>query len=352
MSAGAKGEPLAMSGRAVYVAPGEALAHERFLEWSASFGRVLGLTVVELTGEGATDLKLLERGNIIVSTPERWDMLSRRWKQRKNVQSVALFIADELHLIGGEHGPTLEVVVSRMRYISSQTEKPIRVVGLSTSLANARDLGEWIGASSHSLFNFHPGVRPVPLDIHITGVDIINFESRMQAMARPVYTAITAHAAPREGAGEPRPAIVFVPSRKHAKLAALDLLTFASAEGTPQRFLHAAPEDLAPFLAAVRDPAVAHALSYGVALLHEGLGEAERAAVEALFESGAAGVMVATAPLCWGLTAAAPLVVVMGTQYYDSARSAGAADDPITDLLQMTGRACRPGLDARGVAAV
>jgi pre-mRNA-splicing helicase BRR2 len=352
MAGGAKGEPLTMSGRAVYVAPGEALAHERFLEWSASFGRALGLTVVELTGEGATDLKLLERGNIIVSTPERWDMLSRRWKQRKNVQSVALFIADELHLIGGEHGPTLEVAVSRMRYISSQTEKPIRVVGLSTSLANARDLGEWIGATSHSLFNFHPGVRPVPLDIHITGVDIINFESRMQAMARPVYTAITAHAAPREGQGEPRPAIVFVPSRKHAKMAALDLLTFASAEGTPQRFLHAAPEDLAPFLAAVRDPAVAHALSYGVALLHEGLGEAERAAVEALFESGAAGVMVATAPLCWGLTAAAHLVVVMGTQYYDSARSAGAADYPITDLLQMTGRACRPGLDARGVAVL
>ena len=352
MSGGAAGASVAMSGRAVYVAPGEALAHERFVEWSASFGRGLGLCVVELTGESATDLKLLERANIVVATPERWDMLSRRWKQRKNVQSVALFIADELHLIGGEHGPTLEVVVSRMRYISSQTEKPIRVVGLSTSLANARDLGEWIGASSHALFNFHPGVRPVPLDIHITGVDIINFDSRMQAMARPVYAAITTHAAPREGEGEPRPAIVFVPSRKHAKLAALDLLTFASAEGTPQRFLHAAPEDLAPFLAAVRDPAVAHALSYGIALLHEGLGEAERAAVEALFESGAAGVLVATAPLCWGLTAAAHLVVVMGTQYYDSARAAGTADYPITDLLQMTGRACRPGLDARGVAVL
>lgn len=30
-------------------------------------------------GETAADLKLLERGNIVISTPERWDMLSRRW---------------------------------------------------------------------------------------------------------------------------------------------------------------------------------------------------------------------------------------------------------------------------------
>jgi pre-mRNA-splicing helicase BRR2 len=28
-------------------------------------------------GETAADLKLLERGNIVISTSERWDMLSR-----------------------------------------------------------------------------------------------------------------------------------------------------------------------------------------------------------------------------------------------------------------------------------
>jgi pre-mRNA-splicing helicase BRR2 len=44
-----------------------------------------------------------------------------------------------------------------MRYISSQVDSPIRIVGLSTSLANAKDLGEWIGATSHGLFNFPPG---------------------------------------------------------------------------------------------------------------------------------------------------------------------------------------------------
>ena len=59
---------------------------------------------------------------------------------------------------------------------------------LSTSLANAKDLGEWIGATAHGLFNFPPGVRPVPIEIHIQGIDIANFEARMQAMTNP-YTS-------------------------------------------------------------------------------------------------------------------------------------------------------------------
>jgi replicative superfamily II helicase len=63
---------------------------------------------------------------------------------------------------------------------SFQTEKNIRIIGLCTSLANAKDLGEWIGAGTHGLFNFAPGVRPVPLSIHIQGFDIANFEARMK----------------------------------------------------------------------------------------------------------------------------------------------------------------------------
>ncbi|VDN22983.1 unnamed protein product [Gongylonema pulchrum] len=57
-----------------------------------------------LTGEPSTDLKLLQRGQLIIATPEKWDNVSRRWKQRKNVQAVRLFIVDDLHMIGGSSG--------------------------------------------------------------------------------------------------------------------------------------------------------------------------------------------------------------------------------------------------------
>lgn len=95
--------------KAVYIAPMESLAKERAAEWRERLGQGLGLEVFELTGEAQTDLDLVKRGNIIVSTPERWDVISRRWKTRKPVQQVALFIVDELHLVGGANGPVIEV---------------------------------------------------------------------------------------------------------------------------------------------------------------------------------------------------------------------------------------------------
>lgn len=52
----------------------------------------------------------------------------------------------------------------------------------------------------------------------------------LQAMLRPAYSAINHHA--RDG----QPAIVFVPTRKHARMAALDLLTHAAADGAPYKF--------------------------------------------------------------------------------------------------------------------
>ncbi len=64
-----------------------------------------------------------------------------------------------------------------------------------------------------------------------------------------------------------------------------------------------------------------------------------------------AQVMVATAPMCWGMTAAAALVVILGTQYYDGSGATGGQDYPVTDLLQMMGRASRPDLDQSGRCA-
>ncbi len=47
--------------------------------------------------------------------------------------------------------------------------KPIRFVGLSTAVANAQDLADWLGIKPAGLFNFKPSVRPVPLQAHVQG---------------------------------------------------------------------------------------------------------------------------------------------------------------------------------------
>lgn len=332
--------------RAVYIAPIEALAKRQYHDWKKKFGAGLGIRVEELTGETTTDLKLLERSHIVISTPEKWDALSRRWKQRKHVQQVSLFIVDELHLIGGQGGPILEVIVSRMRYIASQNENKIRIIALSTSLANAKDLGEWIGATSHGLFNFQPSVRPVPLEIHIQGVDIANFEARMQAMTKPTYTAIVQHA--KKG----KPAIVFVPTRKHVRLTAVDLMTYAGGDaGEKPAFVLGSPEDLETFIGGINDEMLGNTLRHGVGYLHEGLTSNDQEVVSSLFEAGRIQVCVMTSSMCWGSPLSAHLVVVMGTQYYDGRENAHT-DYPVSDLLQMMGHASRPLLDNNGKCVI
>ena len=109
-------KPEGGSGRCVYIAPFQSVAETVYARWHNKFSG-LGIRTVLLTGETATDLKLLAKGNIIVATPDKWDVLSRRWKQRKNVQNVQLFICSEVHLVGGADGPVIEVVCSRMRYV-------------------------------------------------------------------------------------------------------------------------------------------------------------------------------------------------------------------------------------------
>jgi pre-mRNA-splicing helicase BRR2 len=109
-------------------------------------------------------VRLLDAHHLVLATPQQWDMLSRRWKQRKAVQAVGLFIADELQLLGGQQGPTLEVICSRMRYMSSQLPNPVRLVGFSHRCVWVRDslLGQGIcllqactlGSASKLLFLF------------------------------------------------------------------------------------------------------------------------------------------------------------------------------------------------------
>ncbi|XP_002165482.2 U5 small nuclear ribonucleoprotein 200 kDa helicase isoform X1 [Hydra vulgaris] len=330
--------------RCVYITSLQSLAEQVFTDWRSKFGIMLGKNVVMLTGETSGDLKLLAKGNIIISTPDKWDVLSRRWKQRKNVQNVNLFILDELHLIGGENGPVMEVICSRMRYISSQIEKGIRIVALSSSLSNSKDIAQWLGVSTNNIFNFHPNVRPVPLELHIQGFNITHTGSRLIAMIKPAYQSIV-RLSPR------KPVIVFVPSRKQSKITALDLLSFCGAENQPQRFLHCTEEDLQPHLKRIQEKTLKETLTYGVGYLHEGLSDIEVKVVEQLFTSGAVQIMVVSRNLCWTVSTHAHLVVIVDTLYYEG-KIHTYVDYPVTDVLQMIGLANRPLLDDSGKAVI
>lgn len=62
-------------------------------------------------------------------------------------------------------------------------------------------------------------------------------------------------------------------------------------------------------------------------------------------------MLITTATLAWGVNFPAHLVVIKGTEYYDG-KTKTYVDMPITDVLQMMGRAGRPQFDNSGVAVV
>ncbi|KAJ0170074.1 hypothetical protein K1T71_014680 [Dendrolimus kikuchii] len=332
------------AGRAVYLLPKDALADIVFADWYHKFGTKFNLKVVQLTGETATDHKLLNKGQIIITTADKWDVLSRRWKVRKSVQSVSLFIVDALQLLGGEEGPILEVVCSRMRYISSQIGRQIRMVALSLPLADARDVSQWLGCNANCSFNFHPSVRPLPLELHIQGFNISHAGSRLAAMTKPIYNAVLRYAGGR-------PCCVFVPSRRHARLLAADLIAQAAAQGRPTRFLHARQDLVQPFLKRITDKVLRETLAAGVAYLHEGVEQGDRRVVQQLVESGAIQLCVVAAELAWAFAAHVHTVIVADTHTYNGKLHC-YEQYPITTVLQMLGRACRPLQDDHAVAVL
>jgi pre-mRNA-splicing helicase BRR2 len=48
---------------------------------------------------------------IIVTTPEKWDIITRKSGDRTYTQFVRLVIIDEIHLLHDDRGPVLESIV-------------------------------------------------------------------------------------------------------------------------------------------------------------------------------------------------------------------------------------------------
>jgi activating signal cointegrator complex subunit 3 len=170
----------------------------------------------------------------------------------------------------------------------------------------------------------------------------------MAAMNKPTYGAIKAHS-------PHKPTLVFVSSRRQTRLTALELLALAAADDSPAKpqFLGdgVTLQEAAGWGAQAVDPALAHCLPHGVAMHHAGLPDGDRQLVEALFAGQKVRVLVCTATLAWGVNLPAHLVVVKGTEYYDGA-TRRYVDFPITDVLQMMGRAGRPQFDTSGCAVI
>lgn len=156
----------------VYQAPTKSLCSERQRDWSKKF-RSFGLECAELTGDtDLSQMKNVQNAAIIVTTPEKWDSMTRKWKDHiKLMKMIKLFLIDEVHMLKEERGAVLEVVVSRMKSIGSD----VRFVALSASIPNSDDIASWLGKNPMAPQTpavcevFGEEFRPVKLQKHVVG---------------------------------------------------------------------------------------------------------------------------------------------------------------------------------------
>jgi antiviral helicase SLH1 len=155
----------------VYVAPMKALAAEvteklgKRLAW-------LGVQVRELTGDMQLTKREIVDTQIIVTTPEKWDVVTRKSTgDTELVQKVRLLIIDEVHMLHDERGAVIESLVARTQRQVESTQSLIRIVGLSATLPNYVDVADFLKVNKMAgLFFFDQSFRPVPLEQHFIGV--------------------------------------------------------------------------------------------------------------------------------------------------------------------------------------
>lgn len=347
----------------VYISgKGDIVVQRRLEEFKDSLGVALGISVCELSGESPRDVaSLRQNGVLAVATPRKWDMFSRRWQRKKEGRAIAnvdLVVLDDAQVIGdgASRGAVVEVIGSRIRYVAAQAvadgKKGCRVVAIMDAIANARDIGHWLGAPLSNVLSFHPRDRGIPIDFDI---DPVMFRAgggvagAAHTLARPVFGTIRKHLVAPSGS-----VVVFVPSRRLARTLALELVALVAGDKTLRRFVGADPEALEPYLEQVQVQALRDSLAFGVGYLHEALAPTDRAAVEDLHRTKAIQVVVCTAAYSWmSSSVRARLVVIAGTAVEESGGYAlSRAEYSLSDLSHMIGRAGRPGQDDRAKCVI
>ncbi|RUS86869.1 hypothetical protein EGW08_005348, partial [Elysia chlorotica] len=316
----AKSEFPELRRKIIYMAPMKALCSERYTDWNNKFGN-LGINCLEITGDTELDdFSKLVNANLICTTPEKWDSVSRRWKDNKTLfQQIQLFFIDEIHILNDPHrGATVEAVVSRMKTLETaqelDTSTHIRFVAVSATIPNYKDIAEWLGTPSKpaSAFNLGEEFRPVKLDRIVLGYPF------------------------KEGTSDFR----------------FDMNLSYRLKSIIETHSHGKPSLVVGYSACLK------LLHRGIGIHHAGLDIQDRRTVEDLFKASQLPICllflyfhdpVSTSTLAMGVNLPAHLVVIKSTHFYNMGMVQEYSN---MQVLQMIGRAGRPQFDTSATAVI
>ena len=326
-------------GTALFLAPLRALTNEKEREW-ARFEE-LGYSVYVVTGERDLSPHQAERADVLVMTPEKADSATRKHDSPRYefITDIDCCIIDEVHLLDADgRGSVLEVTISRLRRLCEP-----RVIALSATMRNVEDVAAWLDAPEETTFSFDDGYRPVPLE-----ADVAIYSQGENAFAdkyRRLYRALDLAEPHIRDDGQ---ALVFVASRQDTVQAAEKARDELTERDIPVgvRGDYDAHQDADAF----ENDTLRKSVIDGVGFHHAGLSRADKNRVEEWFRDGRLDVLFSTSTLAWGVNLPARCVVIRDTRRHDPLE--GETEMSPLDVLQMLGRAGRPGYDDRGYAWV
>ncbi len=326
-------------GRAIYIVPLKALASEKYEDLSeySHLGAKVGLFV----GDVEESARNIDRYNIVVATSEKVDSMLRH--RTKWLEGLKVVIADEVHLINEpDRGPTLEIVLSRLR----QVNPGLHMVALSATIKNSLEIAMWLDAE-HIKDDF----RPVKLHEGVFHEGEIFFLDNKRTKITPQRDQLFDLLSDTvQGGGQ---CLIFVNSRRNAETLAQRLGKWL-VPGLPLELKNDL-EDLSSGIIKGQSErtslgdGLGKCANNGVAFHHAGLTYDQRKAVEGAFKKGLLKGLCATPTLAAGINLPARRVIIRDVFRFDS-QYGGIRPLPVMEVKQMAGRAGRPGLDPYGEA--
>ena len=325
----------------VYMAPTKSLCSERQRDWQAKFS-ALDLQCAELTGDTEHgQLRTVQSASIVITTPEKWDSMTRKWKDHARLmQMVKLFLIDEVHILKDTRGATLETVVSRMKSVGSN----VRFIALSATVPNSDDLAKWLGKDHTNQHTpapqerFGEEFRPVRLQKHVIGLPYSGNDFGFDRVCDARLPDIVGKYSHK------KPIMVFCITRNSTVSTARLLANVWGSKNPRERHWEGPTRRIA-----VQDPDLMNTLTSGVAFHHAGLDGSDRCAVERGFLEGQINVICCTSTLAVGVNLPCHMVVIKNTMGWSDNGLKEYAD---LEIMQMLGRAGRPQFDTTAVAII
>ncbi|CAI5008782.1 AVN_collapsed_G0017860.mRNA.1.CDS.1 [Saccharomyces cerevisiae] len=315
----------------IYIAPTKSLCYEMYKNWFPSF---VNLSVGMLTSDTSfLETEKAKKCNIIITTPEKWDLLTRRWSDYSRLfELVKLVLVDEIHTIKEKRGASLEVILTRMNTMCQN----IRFVALSATVPNIEDLALWLKTNNElpaNILSFDESYRQVQLTKFVYGY---SFNCKNDFQKDAIYNSklieiIEKHA-------DNRPVLIFCPTRASTISTAKFLLNNHIFSKSKKRCNHNPSDKI-----------LNECMQQGIAFHHAGISLEDRTAVEKEFLAGSINILCSTSTLAVGVNLPAYLVIIKGTKSWNSSEIQEYSD---LDVLQMIGRAGRPQFETHGCAVI